>query len=75
MILTLDEHNAKVAALKAEYDAKLAIYKQLEFGEDVSAQRDAAFWAQTEAFNAYMDAADERYEATVAHFAETKGDA
>ncbi len=80
MTMTLEEHNAKVAALKAEYDAKRALYNQLKDALNQNeientAECDAAFWEQTEAFKSYMDAADERYDATVAHYADTKADA
>lgn len=90
MTLTLEEHNAKVAKLKAEYDAKMDAYvnarsKYSEWmaeneafqqkGIDLATVSDDAYWQQSDAFNAYMSAVEARTNATEAHFANTKADA
>ncbi len=90
MTLTLEEHNAKVEALKAAYDAKVEACKDAEAdynewfaemeakskeGEELQKIRDAAWQSRCDAFDALMFAKEERSDATEAHFAVTKADA
>ena len=69
--MTLEEHNAKVAALKAEYAATVEACKDAETdyndwflafealsknGEELQKIRDAAWQSRSDAFDALMDA-------------------
>ena len=88
--MTLEEHNAKVEALKAEYAATVEACKDAEAdynewfaafeakskeGEERQKIRDAAWQVRSNAFDALMDAKEARSDATEAYFSATKADA